>query len=63
MRTNVAAQFVEQYQIAKRQGKPTDVCVQAGIVAAAYLQAKDEAGYQQWKRTEQEDCRRAGIGR
>lgn len=57
----VAADAVNQYQIAKRQGNAIQVCVQAGLVSAAYLQAKDEPNYQQWKKTESEDCRRAGV--
>lgn len=57
----VATDAVTQYQIAKRQGNPIQVCVQAGLVSAAYLQAKDEPNYQQWKKTESEDCRRAGL--
>lgn len=57
----VAADAVDQYQIAKRQGNSMQVCVQAGLVSAAYLQAKDEPNYQQWKKTESEDCRRAGV--
>ena len=57
----VAADAVNQYQIAKRQGNNIQVCVQAGLVSAAYLQAKDKPNYQQWKKTESEDCRRAGV--
>lgn len=59
----VAADAVNQYQIAKRQGDPMQICVQAGFVSAAYLQAKDEPNYQQWKSIESEDCRRAGVPR
>ena len=57
----VATDAVNQYQIAKRQGDLMQVCVQAGFVSAAYLQAKDEANYQQWKKTQSEDCKRAGV--
>lgn len=57
----VAANSVNQYNIAKRQGDAMQICVQAGLVSAAYLQAKDEQNYQTWKRTETEDCKRAGI--
>jgi hypothetical protein len=57
----VATDAVSQYNIAKRQGDPMQVCVQAGTVSAAYLQAKDEANYQTWKRTEAQDCKRAGV--
>jgi len=57
----VAIDTVTQYQIAKRQGDPIQICVQASLVSAAYLQAKDESNYQKWKKTEGEDCRLAGI--
>ena len=59
----VASDFVEQYNIAKRQGDAIQICVQAGIVSAAYLQAKDESNYQTWKMTEAEDCKAAGISK
>ncbi len=57
----VAVDAVNQYNIAKRQGDPIQICVQAGLVSAAYLQAKDEVNYQAWKRIESKDCERAGI--
>lgn len=57
----VAADAVAQYGIASRNGSPIDICVQAGMVSAAYLQAKDEANYQRWKQTEKSDCSKAGI--
>jgi len=57
----VATDAVNQYQIAKRQGDPIQICVQAGFVSAAYLQVKDEPNYQQWKKIQSEDCRRAGL--
>jgi len=51
---------VEQYGIAKRNGTSIDTCVHAGMVAAAFLQAKDEESYAQWKKTEKADCAKAG---
>lgn len=59
----VADDAVQQYQIAKRQGDRIQICVQAGMVTAAYLQAKDEASYQSWKSIEASDCRAAGLPR
>lgn len=59
----VANDAVKQYEIAKRNGSPIDVCVQAGMVSAAYLQAKDETNYPRWKQTEKSDCERAGLSR
>ncbi|MFG0232335.1 hypothetical protein [Achromobacter sp. 413638] len=52
----VAQDAVEQYQIAAQSGEKRDVCLQARLVAAAYLQAKNESKYKQWKVTEQADC-------
>lgn len=57
----VANDAVEQYRIAVRNGTTMDRCVQAGMVSAAYLQAKDEAKYREWKETEEADCRAAGV--
>jgi len=57
----VATDAVAQYQIAKRGGSSMDACVQAWIVAAAYLQAKDEPNYQKWKKIESDECGRAGL--
>lgn len=57
----VASDAVTQYNIAKRSGTPMDACVQAGLVAAAYLQAQDESSYRQWKATQSSDCAAAGV--
>lgn len=57
----VATDAVAQYEIARRQGDPIQVCVQAGFVSASYLQAKDEARYVAAKATEKADCARAGM--
>jgi len=52
----VANDAVQEYEIAKNQGDKTQICVQAGLVSAAYLQAKDESNYQKWKTIEKQDC-------
>ena len=57
----VSSDMVAQYDIAKKQGDPIQTCVQAGMVSAAYLQAKDEAKYNEWKAIEKTDCKAAGI--
>lgn len=57
----VANDSVAQYNIAKKNGDITDICVHAGLVTAAYLQAKNEAAYQQWKKVEKSDCKAAGV--
>lgn len=59
----VAIDSVEQYEIAKKQGDPIMTCVQAGMVSAAYLQAKDETKYNEWKSVERTDCEAAGISK
>jgi ribosomal protein L40E len=57
----VARDMVDQYNIAKTSGTPIDVCVHAGMVSAAFLQAKDDYNYALWKRTESRDCDAAGM--
>lgn len=57
----VADDAVEQYDIAKKQGDKVQICAQAGIVSAAYMQAKDEPKYNEWKAVEKADCKAAGI--
>lgn len=57
----VVSDQIKQYEIAKRQGDPVQICVQAGLVCAAYLQAKEEYKYQNWKKIEAEDCKRVGL--
>lgn len=57
----VAADSIAQYEMTKRNGDKIEICVHAGIVAAAFLQAKDEAGYTKWKGIEKADCKRAGM--
>lgn len=60
---DVAKDAVQQYWMAKRNGQKMDACVQAGFVSAAFLQAKKEAEYAQWKRIESVDCAAAGVPR
>ncbi len=57
----VADDTIEQYNIAKRGGDKMQTCVHAGMVAAAYLQAKDETNYNKWLTTEKSDCEAAGL--
>lgn len=58
---DVTSGSVKEYNMAKRHGDKTDVCVRAGLVAEAYLQAKDEANYARWRETQRIDCQRAGL--
>jgi hypothetical protein len=57
----VAEDAVKQYDIAKRSGSAIDAYLHAGLVSAAYLQAKDESNYQKWKKIEAEEARHAGV--
>ncbi|MFZ3065821.1 MAG: hypothetical protein WA277_11130 [Nitrospirota bacterium] len=57
----VAADAVKQYEIAKRSGSAMDAYVHASLVAAAYLQAKDEANYKKWKEIERQEGIRVGM--
>lgn len=57
----VAQDTVDQYNITKQSGTAIDQCVHAGMVAAAYLQAKDQSSYANWKATEKRDCELAGV--
>lgn len=52
---------VVQYNSAVKVGSPTDRCVQAGFVASAYSQARDEANSQAWSGIRNEECRAAGL--
>jgi hypothetical protein len=40
-----------------------DQCVHAGMVAATFVQAKDESNFKLWKSRESSDCKRAGSSR
>lgn len=54
---------IKQYEIAKRNGTQMDVCANAGMVKAAFLQAKDETNYSKWVEIEKQDCELAGLPR
>ncbi len=57
----VAEDAVTQYQIAERNGTKIDICVQAGMVSAAWLQAKNEQEYANWKAVQTQKCKAAGM--
>ena len=57
----VVSDAVEQYEIVQRKGDAMSKCLQAGMVAAAQLQAKNEAEYGRWKDVESVDCKAAGV--
>jgi|688.fasta_scaffold170430_2 hypothetical protein len=60
----VANDFEKQYFLAKRNGaSAVDICVQAGLVSAGYLQAQDENNYSKWKLIEKQECLAAGVNK
>lgn len=63
IKDKVADDAVKQYNIASAGGTTIDRCVQAGMVAAAYLQAQNQESYNRWKTTEATDCKAAGLRR
>lgn len=60
----VAEDAETQYEMVYRiSGTPIDRCVQAGFVAAAWLQAQNEERYSLWKNIELTACELAGMPR
>jgi exonuclease III len=57
----VARDAEKQYAIAKKNNEHMDAYIQAGLVAIAYLNAKDEANYKKWKKIEKEAAKKAGL--
>lgn len=53
----VADDYKSQYQIAKGNGDKARMCALAGLVATAYLNAKDEENYRLWRYYEEKDCK------
>ena len=56
---SVAQDEIEQYEICVRNNDHIGASVHAGIAAAAFLQAGDEAGYQKWHAIEQAEMDKA----
>jgi hypothetical protein len=56
--SKVISDAEREYQMASSSGGNVDRCVQAGMVAAAYLQAHNQPSYQSWKMREEMDCHR-----
>ena len=61
--TKVVDDQVAEYNFAVKSGTLTDRCVQAGFVASAYFQVKDEPNREEWERIRQDDCKAAGLTR
>ncbi len=65
--TDIEVQVAEdaeaQFKMVRASGTLIDQCVQAGLVAAAWLQAQDAGKYDQWKDVEERACANAGVPR
>ncbi|MEP1420525.1 MAG: hypothetical protein ABJK59_01990 [Erythrobacter sp.] len=62
IKDKVAEDALRQYEIVKEDGgNPIDLCVHAGLVAAAYLQAENSSKYSIWKSREAADCAKARV--
>ena len=59
--TKVVDEQVSEYNFAVKAGSKSDRCVQAGFVASAYTQVKDEPNHEEWERIRQDDCKAAGL--
>ena len=57
----VAKDAVARYHIVEVNGTAMEKCVQAGLVAAAYLQAKNAESYESWKGSESMWCALVGM--
>lgn len=57
----VAADSVAQYETAKSVGDALTMCNYAGMVVAAFIQAKDAEKAKAWKAIEKSDCAKAGM--
>lgn len=57
----VAVDAVDQYEIVKRTGGAVERCTYAGMVVAAYVQAKDDASVVKWRAAQKADCDDAGV--
>jgi RNA polymerase subunit RPABC4/transcription elongation factor Spt4 len=57
----VAKDAEESYRIAKESGNAMDTYIQAGLVAAIYLQAQDSENYKKWKEIEKTEAKSIGL--
>lgn len=55
-KNQMASDYAAQYEIAKKGGDVADICGQAQLAAASFLQSQDEANYKKWKAIESKDC-------
>jgi hypothetical protein len=59
--TKIVNDQVAEYNVAVKAGSRTDRCVQAGFVASAYNQTRDEANYEKWVNIRHQECQAAGL--
>lgn len=59
--TMVAKDTQRQYNMAVRNGDAMQAYIQAGICAAAYMQANDERNYRKWKDIENSWAKKIGL--
>jgi len=53
---------IREYEMVKRNGGGAmELCLEAGVVAQAFLGIGDESNYQKWLAVERDDCSRAGL--
>lgn len=57
----VAKDSEKQYHIVRKNGISIESQVQAAMVAAAYLQAKDEVNYNKWNTIANEEAKKLGM--
>ena len=57
-----AVKAVQKYESVKQNNNnKINVCVQAGVVASAYLKADDLAKHAEWEAIKEKDCAAAGV--
>ena len=52
---------IAKYRIVVENGSRNDICVHAGLVKGAMLQAQDSSGYSDWARVESRMCERSSA--
>lgn len=59
--SNPVADAEKRYEIVKKNGRADDICAQGRAVSQAYLEAKDEEGYNQRKVATDIECSYARL--
>ena len=57
----VADNEIKKFEIANRNGDKMTACLSAGVVKAAFLEAKNEAEFKKWRDIEKKTCRAVGV--